>query len=302
MTRRGQTGFLNMPLIYNNYAGLPSAGLLQSLLNNVMINVMKVLFLGELTNRCGTGVIKNYLKKFKTENSVDFVIANGEGVTGGYGLGFQNALTLLHMGIDVLTLGEKGLFKLDMVENIGKKDKILRPANYPDTVPGRGIRYYSVGDRRVCVINMLGNFTNPNLNNPFLVSENLVLKAKEETPFVFYVFHASTTAEKKTMGLLLDGKASAVVGTHNKALTADAQILRNGTAFITDLGRCGASDSVGGFEPQHEIRKYRTGVMVRSHESWDKPQMQGMLAEFDDKTGFAVSVKTIRIDVEVEAL
>jgi len=271
-------------------------------MNNDKITDMKVLFLGELVNRCGTGVIKNGLKKLRNEENIDFVIANGEGVTGGYGLGFQNALTLLHMGIDVLTLGEKGFFKLDMVENISKKDRILRPANYPEGTQGRGIRHYQVGDKRVCVINMLGNFQFPRLNNPFLVSEYIVNKAREETPFIFYIFHSPTTAEKKAMGMLLDGKASAVVGTHNKALTADSQILNNGTAYITDLGRCGSSDSVGGFEPEHEIKKYRTSLPVRSHESWSVPQIQGMLAEFDDITGFATSVKTIRLDVPVEAL
>lgn len=279
-------------------------GLKSGVNNGTIKTVMKVLFLGEMVGRCGTGVIKNGLKKFRSEHGVDFVIANGEGATGGYGLGFSNAQTILHMGIDVLTLGEKGLFKLDMVEGISKRDRILRPANYPEETPGRGIRHYQVGNRRVCVINMLGmsGFSNPHLNNPFLVSENLVTKAKQETPFVFYIFHASATAEKRTMGLMLDGKASAVVGTHCKALTGDAQILSNGTAYITDLGRCGASQSVGGFEPEHEIKKYRTSLPIRSHESWERPQMQGMLVEFDETTGMAISVETVRKDIEVEAL
>lgn len=270
-------------------------------LNNVTITPMRVLFLGELVHRCATGVIKNELKKFRKENNVDFVIANGEGVTGGYGLGFQNALMLFHYGIDVLTLGEKGLFRPDLVENIDKKSKILRPANYPESVPGRGVGYYNVGDKRVCVINALGNFIKPNLFNAFQNAESLVAKLRQETPFVFYVFHASTTAEKKAMGKLLDGKASAVVGTHSKALTSDGSILENGTAFITDLGRCGASDSVGGFAPETEISKLRSGLPLRSRESWSKPQMQGLLADFDDTTGFATSVRTIRLDVEVEA-
>lgn len=265
---------------------------------------MRILFLGEMVGRCGTGVIKNYLKQYRRDNNVDFVIANAEGVTGGYGLGFSNAQTIMHMGLDVLTLGEKAFFKLDMVENMGRKDRILRPANYPESVPGRGLRFFTVGDKKVCVINMLGmmGFTNPHLNNPFLVSENLVLKAREETPFVFYVFHSQATAEKGAMGALLDGKASCVVGTHSKILTADATILSGGTAFISDLGRCGASQSVGGFEPEHEIKKFRTAMSVHSHESWECPQMQGLLCDFDDKSGFATRVETVRKNVEVEAL
>ncbi len=261
---------------------------------------MKVLFLGEIVGRCGLGVLKNGLRALKKERNIDLVIVNGEGVTGGFGLGAQNAQTLQHFGVDIITLGEKAFFKPDMVENIDKRDRILRPANYPEAVPGRGIRYFNVANRSVCIINTLGmgNFNSPNLNNPFLFSENLVAKAKEQTPFVFYVFHSSTTAEKQAMGYLLQGHASAVVGTHCKVLTADAQILPGGTAYITDLGRCGSSMSIGGFDPETEIKHIRTQILIRSKECWAKPQMQGLLCEFDEQ-GKAVQIETIKMDVEV---
>lgn len=265
---------------------------------------MKVLFLGEIVGRCGIGVIKYSLNKFREENHVDFVIANGEGATSGYGLGFSHAQSLRHMGIDVLTTGEKAFYKLDMVDSIAKYDRVLRPANFPEDVQGRGIRHFSVGDKRVCVINLLGmlGFSNPHLANPFVFVQNLVAKAKSETPFVFLVFHSQATAEKCAMGYLLDGQVSAVVGTHSKALTSDARILKNKTAYITDLGRCGSSDSVGGFDPENEIKKYSTGFPSRSRESWSKPQMQGLLCEFDDVTGLALSVQTIRLDCDVPVL
>ncbi len=264
---------------------------------------MRVLFLGEIVGRCGIGVIKNALKGFRSDRGVDLVIANGEGATSGFGLGFQNALSLQRMGIDVLTMGEKSFFKIDMVEGIAKRSSILRPANYPESVPGRGIRYITVGERKVCVINTLGmcNFNNPHLNNPFISAESIVEKARSETPIVLYSFHASATAEKITMGRLLQGKVSAVVGTHSKVLTSDATILEGGTAFITDLGRCGASVSVGGFDPEYEIKKYRTQVQIRSRESWEKPQMQGLLVDIDDESGKATAVETISMDVKVEA-
>lgn len=269
---------------------------------NCKLGFMRILFLGEIVGRCGIGVIKNALKDFRKEKGIDLVIANGEGATSGFGLGFQNAITLQHMGIDVLTMGEKSFYKIDMVEGISKRSNILRPANYPESVPGRGIRYMTVGDRKVCIINTLGmcNFNNPHLNNPFIAAENIVEKARTETPIVLYSFHASATAEKITMGRLLNGKVTAVVGTHSKVLTADATILDGGTAFITDLGRCGASVSVGGFEPEHEIKKLRTQVQVRSHESWEKPQMQGLLVDVDDNSGKAIAIETIMKDVEVE--
>ena len=263
---------------------------------------MRVLFLGEIVGRCGIGVIKNALKAYRRDNGVDLVIANGEGATSGFGLGFQNALSLQHMGIDILTMGEKSFFKVDMVEGIGKRSSILRPANYPEDVPGRGVRYVTVGDTKVCIINTLGmcNFNNPHLNNPFLGVNSLLDKIHAETNIVFYVFHASATAEKMAMGRMLQGKVSAVVGTHSKVLTSDAKILEGGTAYITDLGRCGASMSVGGFEPEHEIRKFRTSVQTRSHESWLKPQMQGLLVDVDNKSGKATAVAPVVLDVEVE--
>ncbi len=263
---------------------------------------MKVLFLGEIVGRCGIGVVKNALKDYRAKHVVDLVIANGEGATSGFGLGFQNALSLQRMGIDVLTMGEKSFFKLDMVEGIAKRSSILRPANYPESVPGRGIRYINVGDSKVCIINTLGMFSfgNPHLNNPFLVAESMVEKAHAETAVVIYIFHAAATAEKIAMGRLLQGKASAVIGTHCKVLTSDARILEGGTAYVTDIGRCGASVSVGGFEPEHEIRKFRTQVATRSHESWLRPQLQGVLVEIDEKSGKALSIEPVVEDVSVE--
>lgn len=262
---------------------------------------MKVLFLGEIVGRCGIGVIKNALRGYRKDNGIDLVVANGEGATGGFGLGFQNALTLQHMGVDVLTLGEKAFYKIDMVEGIARRDRILRPANYPESVPGRGVRYVSVGDRKVCIVNTLGmcSFNSPHLNNPFLNAESIVEKAREETPFVFYVFHSSATAEKIAMGFMLDGKASAVVGTHCKVLTADSRILPKGTAYVTDLGLCGASMGVGGFDPSGEIKRIRTQVVIRSKESWCKPQMQGIVCIFDDTTGMALDVSAVKLDVDV---
>ena len=267
-----------------------------------MSRIIKLLALGDVVGPEATEYVCERLWKYRDAHGVDLVIANGEGATSGFGLGFQNALSLQHMGIDILTMGEKSFFKLDMVEGIAKRSSILRPANYPESVPGRGVRYITVNDRKVCIINTLGmcNFNNPHLNNPFLGAEAISEKARTETPIVLYVFHASATAEKMAMGRLLQGKVSAVVGTHSKVLTADAAILDGGTAYISDLGRCGASLSVGGFEPEHEIRKLRTQVQTRSHESWEKPQMQGALVTVDDMSGKATSIETVCLDVNVE--
>ena len=256
--------------------------------------------MGEIVGRCGTGVIKTILKKYRAEHDIDFVIANGEGVTNGFGLGFMNAQTIKYnMGVDVFTLGEKAFYKMDMVENISRKDWILRPFNYPEDVPGRGIRYYVVNDKKICIINLLGmmGFNNPHLNNPFLVIEPLVDKARENTNLIVVMIHAQATAEKKAMFKLLEGKVSAVLGTHTKVLTADSQLSR-GTAYITDLGRCGATESVGGFDPETEIKMYRTQVNARSKESWAKPEMQGVVVTFDKDSGAATDIEPVKIPVD----
>lgn len=261
---------------------------------------MRILFLGEIVGRCGIGVLKTALKNYRNERNIDFVIANGEGATSGFGLGFVNAQSIKYnMGVDVFTLGEKTYFKMDMVEGISKKDWILRPMNYPEDAPGRGIRYFTVGEKKICVINMLGmmSFNNPHLNNPFLSVEGIVEKARQAVNIVIVMFHARATAEKRAMFKLLEGRVSAVLGTHTKVLTADSTV-ENGTAYISDLGRCGASDSVGGFDAESEIRIFRTQINARSKESWEKPEMQGAIVDFDNESGRAVSIEPVKFGVD----
>ena len=262
---------------------------------------MNVLFLGENVGRCGTGALKYGLKTLKQDLAIDFTVINGEGTSMGYGIMSDHVKLLIKAGVDAVCLGEKSFFKIDLVDNIAKMDKVLRPANYPETVPGTGLRYFNVNDKKICIINMLGmmSFQFPHLNNPYLYAEDLVKKAKEVTPYVFFIFHAQATAEKTSMGYLLNGKASCVIGTHGKVLTSDAGILSEGTAYITDTGRCGSSLSVGGFDSEREIYKYSTAVPVHSKECLQKPQIQGVCVSFDE-TGKAQFIKTVIKDVLLE--
>ena len=208
-------------------------------------------------------------------------------------------MQLFKLGIDVITGGEKIYYKLDMVEFIDKNPSILRPANYPQQNPGRGVRYLTVGEQKVCVINILGNadFPRTHLTNAFILAQHLVDQARAEGAIPLVQFHASPTAEKLTMGHMLKGKAAAVIGTHSKVLSADATILEGGTAYITDNGRCGSQVSVGGFDPPSEIDKQITAVPRRSLECWDSLELVGVLVDIDDE-GKAVAIETIRIPVE----
>lgn len=256
---------------------------------------MKVLFLGEIVGRAGLMAVRDLLRDYKKENKIDLVVANGEGMTSGYGLGSQHAMTLLKYGIDLITGGEKIFYKLDMQDFITRKDRVLRPANYPESVPGRGAKYLNVGEQKVSVINLLGAADMPcHLYNPFLLGPSMVAKARGETPFVFVVFHASLTAEKCAMGYALDGKASAVIGTHCKVLTADARILEKGTAYISDNGRTGSFMSVGGFKPENEIEKMVSGRFHRSYECFDQIRLQGVTVDVD-ANGRAKSIDVVNI-------
>ncbi|HPZ15771.1 MAG TPA: TIGR00282 family metallophosphoesterase [Sphaerochaeta sp.] len=260
---------------------------------------IRVLFLGEIVGKGGIAAVKGALKPLKQERSIDVVIANGEGATGGFGLGKAHSMQLLKLGIDIITGGEKIYYKLDMVEFIAQNPSILRPANYPQQNPGRGVRYLNVGEQKLCVINLLGNadFPRTHLSNAFSLAQYLVDQALGEGAIPLVQFHASPTAEKLTMGHMLKGKAAAVIGTHTKVLSGDATILEGGTAYITDNGRCGSQMSVGGFDSQVEIDKQISAIPTRSQECWQDLELVGVLVEIDE-SGKAVGIETIRIPVE----
>ncbi|MGC9313891.1 MAG: TIGR00282 family metallophosphoesterase, partial [Sediminispirochaetaceae bacterium] len=202
---------------------------------------IRVLYIGEIVGKAGVFCIKQALRPLKEEKQIDFVIANGEGTTGGFGIGKNHSIYLHKLGIDVITAGEKVYFKKDMVPHIAKAPYILRPANYPPSNPGRGWRVFQVGDRKIGVICLLGqsSFSRVHLSNPFTFLPELVSRVKEETNLIILDFHASTTAEKYSMFHHADGLVSAVIGSHTKVLTADEHIKEKGTAVICDTGRTG---------------------------------------------------------------
>lgn len=259
---------------------------------------MRVLFLGEIVGKAGLEALKS-LKSFRTENHIDYVVANGEGTTGGFGLGKLHALQLLKQGIDVVTGGEKILFKVDMVSSLEKFPRVLRPYNYSPDVPGNGWKTDTVNGEKLVVINLLGmcDFQRPHLGNPFKTASDLAEKFHNlGVNNVFIQYHFSATGEGLSFFGYLDGKASAVIGTHKKVLTADAQVSKRGTAYISDNGRCGSFLSVGGFDPENEIKKYITSVPFRSMPSFERIELQGVIVE-TDKNGKAVGIETVRIPV-----
>ncbi len=260
---------------------------------------IRILCLGEIVGKPGIYCIKNGLKQVKEDHRIDLVVANGEGATGGFGLGKNHAVYLNKLGIDVITLGEKGFFKKDMVGHIAKAPYMLRPANYPPNVPGRGWRTYQVGEHTVGVVTMLGqsDFSRVHLSNPFTLLPGIIERMAPITPVIILQFHAATTAERNAMFFHADGMVSAVVGTHSKAITADARVFPNGTACITDNGRCGSMTSVGGLEPSIEIEKFLTQIPERSEDVWDDLELQGVIIDVEPD-GRSRSIEPLRYPIE----
>jgi metallophosphoesterase (TIGR00282 family) len=255
---------------------------------------MKILFIGEIVGKAGLFALKNSLKTIIKENGIDFTIANGNGTTGGFGIGKNHSLTLKKMGINVITTGECAYYKKDIVQHFPKAPYLLRPANYPPGNPGRGWGIYEVNNQKVGVINLLGlyGYSRVHLSNPYTYLPELVSRLKQETNIIITNFHSLTTAEKRTMFHHMDGSLSAIIGTGVKALTADASISPRGTAYITDCGRTGSLQSVGGLDPEIEIQKFLTQIPERSGDCLKSPYLQGVTLEINEN-GLTEQINTI---------
>ncbi len=256
---------------------------------------IRILYIGEIVGSPGVYCVKALLPKIKEEQKIDFIIANGDGATGGFGIGKNHSIYLRKLGIDVITGGECIYYKRDMVPYIDKASYILRAANYPFGNPGRGWKVYIFGDRKIGVISLLGQygFNRVYPENPYKIVPKLIEKIKNETNIILIDYHAVATAEKITMSYIINGKVSALIGSHAKAPTSDERILPGGTAVITDAGRTGAANTVGGFDPEIEIKKFITQIPELSKCKWGKLELQGVVVEIDDN-GKAVEIKRIK--------
>jgi 2',3'-cyclic-nucleotide 2'-phosphodiesterase len=257
---------------------------------------LRVLFIGEIVGKSGVWVVKELLPKIRQEKRIDFVVADGEGATGGFGIGKNHAVYLHKLGIDAITTGECCYYKKDIVEHFNRSPYMIRPANYPPRNPGRGWMIFEKNGRKIAVMSLLGiaGFKRVHLKNPFSLLGKLLESIHPETKSVILDFHAVTTAEKATMFAMADGKVSAVIGTHTKALTADDRVMAGGTAVISDAGRTGSLGSVAGLDPEIEIRKLTTLVHEYSKEAWAMLELQGVVFEIDDE-GKATSIERIRV-------
>lgn len=224
---------------------------------------MNVLMLGDIFGRPGRKIVTEYLPELKERFQPELVVANGENAAGGFGLTRKVAEELFALGIDVLTSGNHIWDQKDMLTYIGEEARILRPANYPPGVPGTSVFIHRGQDCVIAVLNLMGRVFMADYDCPFRTTDQLLEGLPEDVTHVLVDFHAEATSEKVAFARYLDGRVSAVVGTHTHVATADEQIMPKGTAYVTDLGMCGPIHGILGVEPDVVIEKFLTQLPTR---------------------------------------
>ncbi len=256
---------------------------------------MNILFIGDIVGSPGRGVVKQLLPGLKKEYGLDFVIANAENAAGGSGITSRVADELFDSGIDVLTSGDHIWKKREIFEFIDKDERILRPLNFPAGAPGRGAKVFKThNNTKIAVVSIQGRVFMEALECPFRTAREEVEKLAKETKIIIVDMHAEATSEKVALGWYLDGKVSAILGTHTHIQTADEKILPNGTAFITDVGMTGPYDSVIGRRVEDVLERFLTAVPIRFEVAEGNVQLHGAVVEIDEKTGKANSIVRIQ--------
>lgn len=260
---------------------------------------VKILFIGDIVGKPGRQAVARELHRLVDRYLVDMVIANGENAAGGFGITEDTAADLYKCGIHVLTSGNHIWDKKDALEFITREEKLLRPANYPEGTPGRGSAVFTTaGGIKVAVLNLEGRVFMNNLDCPFRVADQEIGRLKMETPIIFVDFHAEATSEKISLGWHLDGRVSALVGTHTHIQTADERILPGGTAYLTDAGMTGGFDSVIGVKKEEAIARFMSQLPVKFDVAKNNLRLNGLIVSVDELSGKAVSIERINISCE----
>lgn len=251
---------------------------------------MNLLFIGDVVGRSGCDFIKKNLYKIKKDYEIDVTIINGENSAPGNGITKASAEELLNYGADIITTGNHA-FRRKEIEDIFELENIIRPVNFPDGCIGHGYGKYDFGKFRLAVINLMGTVYMDALDNPFSVMDRILDQI--DTPNIIVDFHAEATAEKKSMGHYLAGRVTAVLGTHTHVQTADETILKNHTAYITDVGMTGPEDSVLGVTTDIAVDKLRFKTPVRFVESENPAFLNAVVLNIDTKLGISTKIERL---------
>ena len=259
---------------------------------------MRILFIADVVGAPGRGALADRLGALRSELGVDVCVVNGENLADGIGITPRLADQVLGLGADAITLGNHAFRRSEIGPYLEASDRVIRPANTSRNTPGRGLVVVPTANGgRLGVINVLGSLFLHPATSMFEVIDELVEEARRETSVVLVDVHAEATSEKAAMARWLDGRVTAVVGTHTHVQTSDATVLPKGTAFITDAGMTGPHDSVIGVEADLAIRRMRTGLPVRFETAQGGVRIEGALVECDAETGRASSIEAVRVPI-----
>lgn len=257
---------------------------------------MRILFIGDVVGASGRNMIKEYTMKLKQAYKPTITIINGENAASGKGITAKIYKGFLDAGAQAVTLGNHAWANRDIFEFIEDAKALVRPANYPEGTPGKGYTFVKVNDIEIAVINAMGRTFLPAIDCPFRKLDQILDVVKKRTPYVFVDFHAEATSEKQAMGWYLDGRVTAVVGTHTHVQTSDERILPKGTAYLTDVGMTGPYDGILGVEKEPVLKKFLTTLPVKFEVAEGREQLSGAIIDVDSKTGLAKSIKRIQIN------
>jgi metallophosphoesterase (TIGR00282 family) len=257
---------------------------------------MRILILGDVMGRPARRAVRDLVPSLIKKETIDLVVANAENASGGMGVDIKSAKELLSAGVQVLTSGNHIWKKKEIYAYLDDHDHLIRPANFPAGAPGKGWCMWRKNDLSALVINLQGRVFMPNhVEDPFRCVDEIISKQRDHVPVVIVDMHAEATSEKNAMGWYLDGRASVVYGTHTHVQTADERILPGGTAYITDLGMCGALDSVIGMERETVIRGFLTQLPRQFEVANDNVALQGIVVDVDAQNGKAREIRRLRV-------
>ena len=256
---------------------------------------MRMLFLGDVVGKPGCRALRRALPRLIDTESVALVVANGENVAGGTGIDVQGAQALLDAGVDVVTSGNHVWRKKEIVERLASDTRFLRPANFPPGTPGVGWTVCeTAGGTTVGIVNLIGRVFMAALDCPFRTVEAILPEVRARAAVILVDMHGEATSEKVAMGWFLDGRVSAVLGTHTHVQTADDRILPGGTAYMTDVGMCGPMDSVIGVRRELVIRRFLTQMPVKFEVASGPVVVQGALVDIDPVSGRATALRRVQ--------
>jgi metallophosphoesterase (TIGR00282 family) len=257
---------------------------------------MKALFIGDIVGKTGRTATKSLLPAIIARYKIDFVVANGENAAGGFGITDKTASEIFSYGIDIITTGNHVWDKKEFIPHIAKENRVLRPLNYPPGVPGYGSILYNLkNSTKVAVMNLSGRIYMSHIDCPFRIGKEEIERLSRETKIILIDFHAEATSEKIAFGYFMDGKASAVIGTHTHVQTADEKILPGGTAYITDVGMTGPLHSVIGIDKDQIIQKFLTNMPARFETAKGEGSFSAVVLEIDDDSGKATAIQRLQL-------